>query len=375
MKVIMSEYSSGFADYSYLLCNELIKYPEIDELIYLSDENNSYFQQIDNRVKKIKMFRAFKTDEKHKKGGLRWVLNRFLTAVKNCKKRNKFILKEKPDGILVQATLSRFDWRYLRKLKGRTKIVLTVHDVIVPTKSKSWNKKSLSKMYEAADVLVTHSKTNADQLCEIFNVPKDKINVIPHGVKSNYNKLDKQYCKEQLNILDDLPILLFYGNIRESKGLDILIKALKGLKCRLIIAGSPFYGESFEPYRVLIEENGITTTEFIEFTDDDFRDILFNACDYVVLPYKEFYSQSGVFMQAIQFHKPIIATNVSSFSEYINRYKIGYIAAPCNVEDLRNVIQNALSSPIDCSEFMSTAIKENCWEVVGEKYSRILLER
>lgn len=372
MKVIMSEYSSGFSDYSYLLCNELAKDAEIDELIYLSDENNPYFPQIDGRVKKLKLFRGFKADSKHKKGSIRWMLNRFFTAIRNCKKRNKFVLKERPDSLLVQATLSKFDARYLQKLKGKTKIVLTVHDVIVPTKSKSWDKKSLLKMYKAADILVTHSATNAKQLSEIFDISKEKICIIPHGVKSGYKKLDKNYCKQQLKIADDLPVLLFYGSIRDSKGLDVLIKALKGVSCRLLIAGTPFYGETFDFYRALIDENEIVTTEFIEFTDDDFRDILFQACDYVVLPYKEFYSQSGVFMQAIQYHKPIIATNVSSFSEFVNRYKIGYIAEPDNVDDLRRVIEKALNDHMDCSELMDVAIKENCWEVAGKKYSDIL---
>ena len=60
MKIVLTEYSSGFAHYTYVLCNELAKDKEIDELIYLSDESNQYFEQVNDRVKKVKLFKAFK---------------------------------------------------------------------------------------------------------------------------------------------------------------------------------------------------------------------------------------------------------------------------------------------------------------------------
>ena len=372
MKIILSEYSSGFSDYSYLLCNELACDSEITNLVYLSDENNPYMGQINDRVCKIKLFSAFKADKAHKKGSIRWALNRYITSVRNCKRRNRFVLQEKPDSLLIQATLSKFDSKYLKALKGKTKIILTVHDVIVPTSSKSWDIKSLKKMYDIADVLVVHSKTNAEQLHDMFYIPFEKIKVIPHGIKSEYRKLDKQYCREKLNIHDNKRILLFYGNIRESKGLDILIQALKGVNCRLIIAGSPFYGETFDAYRKLIEENKICTTEFIEFTDDAFRDILFQASDFLVLPYKEFYSQSGVFMQGIQYHLPIIATDVSSFREYIEHYGIGFIANANDSQNLHDVIVAALKNTEDYEANMCVAVKENSWETVGAKYAEVL---
>lgn len=375
MKIVLTEYSSGFAHYSYVLCNELAKDSEIDELIYLSDENNQYFEQVNERVKTIKLFKAFSTSKQCKKGSIGWLVNRGWTTILNCFKRNRFIKKEKPDSVLIQATLSTFDCHFLRQIKKYAKIILTVHDVIVPTDSLSWNDKALKKMYLYADLLIVHSETNKQQLMKIFEIDEKKIAVVPHGVKSSYNHLDKQTCKQEIGINNNNPSVLFYGGIRKSKGLDVLIKALKGIECNLIIAGAPLFGETFDEYRNLIDENDIKTIEFIKFTEDSFRDILFQASDYIVLPYKEFYSQSGVFMQAIQYHIPVIATDVSSFKEYIKKYDIGYVAKPNDVEDLHSTLKLACSEKKEYKLQMEKAVTENSWEKVGERYATFLKDK
>lgn len=378
MKIILSEYSSGFSDYSWILLNQFAISGMFEEITYLTDTNNFYLKDIDDFVKSIKLYDAFAADEKHKKGSFRWAINRVSTAIRNCKKRNKYVSKEKPDALIIQTTMARFDGRYLTKLKkklgDRTKIILIVHDVIVPVKSESWNDTTLKEMYDAGDVLVVHSKTNMQQLMDIFHVNKNKIRVIPHGIRSSYPKKERESCKKVIGIKNALPTLLFYGGIRDSKGLDVLLKALKGIKCNLVISGKPFYGESFDKYQRIIDENHINAIEYLKFTEDSFRDTLFQACDYLVLPYKEFYSQSGVFMQAIQYHLPVIATDVSSFREFVEGYGIGFIAQPNDPEDLHDVIVKALNSNIDYEEHMMKAVSENCWEVTSKMYIDLIKE-
>lgn len=372
MNVVISELSSGFSDYSYILCNYLVKNNQIDKLTYLTDKSNFYFSQIDDRVNKVMLFDEFKADDEHKKGSIKWLWNRIITSINNCKRRNTFIKEEKPDSILVHATLAVFDSYFLKKLKGVTKIVLLVHDVIVPTKSFSWNRKSLKKMYDAADILVVHSKMNRDQLIKEFSICEDKIVVIPHGIKSTYQRVDKDKEKKELGIDNDKKVLLFYGGIRESKGLDILLNALKGLPVKLIIAGAMPYGEQFDKYQHIINSNKIDTLQFIQFTEDSFRDVLFQVSDFLVLPYKEFYSQSGVFMQAIQYHLPIIATDVSSFKYYVEHYDIGYICAPNNIDNLHHTIVKALSEEKEYESNMVHAINDNCWETTSSMYADVL---
>ena len=77
-------------------------------------------------------------------------------------------------------------------------------------------------------------------------------------------------------------------------------------------------------------------------------------------------------MQSIQYHVPIIATDVSSFKEFINKYDIGFIAKPNDQSSLRKVILNAITIQKDYEENMNQAILENSWEVAGRLYAETL---
>lgn len=372
MKLLISEYSSGFADSTYPLCNELSKYKDLD-ITYISDKNNRYLNMINRSVKKNMIFDVFANDCKHKKGSIRWAINRIRVAISNCRKRNAYVKKNKPDVTLIELTMTAVDCYFIKKIKPYTKLVYTVHDVIVPMKSLSWNRDSLKKMYDVADMLVVHTAANREQLILEFGIESKKIQVIPHGVDIFYNKLKKSKCRERLEIGVDEKVLLFYGGIRESKGLDILLSAMKNIKATLIIAGALPYGETFDRYRNLIKKNNIRTVEYLTFTDDDFRDILFQAADYLVLPYKEFSSQSGVLMQSIRYHLPVIASDVGAFKEYINKYDIGYCCKANNVENLHDVIIRALDENKNYEKKMTVAAKENSWENAGKLYERMLI--
>lgn len=139
-------------------------------------------------VHKEMIFDVFADEAKYKKWTLRWAINRLFIALGNCRKRNLFVKKLNPDITLIELTMSSIDCHYIKQIKPFTKIVYTVHDVIVPTKSLSWSKGSLKKMYEVADAMVVHTEANKKQLIEDFKVVEDKIKVIPHGVETTYKK-------------------------------------------------------------------------------------------------------------------------------------------------------------------------------------------
>ena len=373
MKVLISEYSSGFADSTSPLCNALAKYDDLD-ITYISDKKNKYMSSIVDDVHKHMIFDTFLDDTQHKKGTLRWAVNRFCTALRNCRRRNSYVKKNKPDVTLIELTMASLDSIYIKKIKSYTKIIYTVHDVVVPMKSMSWSISSLKKMYDAADSMVVHTEANKKQLIDDFGISHEKIEVIPHGVETSYKKIEKNECRRSLGIDADENVLLFYGGIRESKGLDVLLDALKGIDVVLIIAGAMPYGESFDVYRRKIIENQIRTVEYIEFTDDDFRDILFQAADYLVLPYKEFSSQSGVLIQAIRYHLPIIATDVGAFKEYIDKYRIGFYCKADSVESLREYIVKSLSNNFYFEDNFIRAAEETSWANSAKMYRDLFIK-
>lgn len=372
MKLLISEYSSGFADSTSPLCNALAEYDDFD-ITYISDKDNSYMDNIVDTVRKEKIFDVFANDVNYKKWTFKWAINRFSTALKNCRRRNRYVQENKPDITLIELTMASIDCHYIRKIKPYTKIVYTVHDVLVPTKSLSWSKNSLKRMYDAADFMVVHTCANKKQLINDFDVSEHKVKIIPHGVEVLYNKIEKNECRKKLGIGYGEKVLLFYGGIRKSKGLDILLDAMKGINALLIIAGAMPYGESFEPYKKKIEENQIRTIQYIKFTEDNFRDVLFQAADYLVLPYREFSSQSGVLMQALRYHLPVIATDVGTFKEYVEKYQIGFCCKANNVESLNESIRNALLSDKNFLKNLKLAAEAHSWNNSAKKYRELFL--
>lgn len=372
MKIMFYENTSGFAHYTHELCNAVAKQLDTEEIIYVSNNSNKYIGRLNENVKGLPILKSF--SKEFKKNTVQWVCERVGVSLSNILRRNKLVKEVKPDIISIQSTVPIIDQYFLRVLKKYTKVVLTAHDVIVPQKSKSWSKSSLKRIYNIADQIIVHSETNKNQLCGLYGIDANKVVVIHHGVHTEFNKFDVRECKKAIGVENGKKTVLFYGGIRESKGLDILIKALKGVECNLVIAGAMPFGESFDKYEQLIQENMIDCRKYIEYTTDEFAEILFQASDLVALPYVFFYSQSGVFMKALQYRKPIVATDVSCFNEYIERYQIGNV---CKAEDIKG-LQLTLNNLIKNEEKLRVyehntewAVQENSWSKSAELHIKL----
>ncbi len=176
--------------------------------------------------------------------------------------------------------------------------------------------------------------------------------------------LKNQLQKNILNI-DEEKIILFFGFIRDYKGLDNLLEAMalinEKINLKLIIAGE-FYSNE-EKYKKLIENLGIQEklylfTDFIPTSEVKFY---FSACDAVILPYKDA-TQSGIVQIAMNFNKPVIATNVGGLAEVVKNNKTGFIVEKENPRILAETIIKFYSEDKE-KEFLVNIEKEL------EKYS------
>lgn len=120
---------------------------------------------------------------------------------------------------------------------------------------------------------------------------------------------------------------LFFGLIRDYKGLDTLIEAWAKFRRsghKLLIAGE-FYA-SRDKYIVLIERLGLQDDIILHdhFIPDSEVANYFSASDCVVLPYKTA-TQSGVTQIAYNFRTPIIVTDVGGLKEIVPNGVVGYV--------------------------------------------------
>jgi glycosyltransferase involved in cell wall biosynthesis len=159
------------------------------------------------------------------------------------------------------------------------------------------------------------------------NKPKK---VSPHPIYDHYGDLmSKKDASVKLGLREQENFILFFGFIREYKGLDLLLDAfaderLRKFPVKLIVAGE-FY-ENPAPYMQQIIRLGLDDkielrTKFIP--DNEVRNY-FSVADIVAQPYRSA-TQSGVSQIAYHFEKPMLVTNVGGLAEIVPNGKVGYV--------------------------------------------------
>ncbi len=173
-------------------------------------------------------------------------------------------------------------------------------------------------------------------------VPRKMATYVPHPIYDHFGKeVSRPDAIHHLKLNDDTRYVLFFGFIRDYKGLDLLYDAIGLLKAQLpqvkfIIAGE--YYTDPAPYEkqiqsLAIEDKLIVRTNFISNEEVKFY---FSACDVVVQPYKTA-TQSGIAQIALHFTKPAIVTKVGGLHEMVQDGKTGFVVEP-NALDIANAI-------------------------------------
>jgi len=155
----------------------------------------------------------------------------------------------------------------------------------------------------------------------------------PHPVYDNYGKaISRELAIKNLGLDPGFRYLLFFGLVRNYKGLDLLINAfkdtrLRSRKVKILVAGE-FYSDP-EPILKMISDGNLKEKIIIksEFIPDSEVANWFCASDMVVQPYKSA-TQSGITQIGYHFEKPMLVSNVGGLPEIITHNKSGYVVEP-----------------------------------------------
>lgn len=157
----------------------------------------------------------------------------------------------------------------------------------------------------------------------------------PHPLFENFGeRVERSEACVRLGLDPANRYVLFFGLIRDYKGLDLLLDAWAQLRRagrtegrRLIVAGE-FY-TAREPYLNRIADNGLQDEVLLHdrFIPDDDVKYYFSAADFVVQPYKTA-TQSGVTQIAYQFCVPMVVTAVGGLPEIVPDGRVGYVCPP-----------------------------------------------
>ncbi len=150
-----------------------------------------------------------------------------------------------------------------------------------------------------------------------------------------------------LTLPEDERVLLFFGYVRDYKGLDVVLDALPAIlermKVRLLVVGE-FYNNE-EKYREQVRRLGVE--KYVHFHSDYVPNedvgMYFSAADVLTLPYKSA-TQSGIIQIAYNFHRPVIATDVGGLSEVVIDGRTGAIVPPEQPHALADAVVDFFSS-------------------------------
>jgi len=245
------------------------------------------------------------------------------------------ICREKPDLVIIRywlpilapclgaiAGLSR---------KNKHTIIICLADNIIPHEHRPGDRLLTNYFMQRIDGLIAMSQSVLkDGNSFRKNLPQG---FCPHPIFDNYGqKLSFEVAKQKLKLNLNTSYLLFFGFIRDYKGLDLLIRAfaderLRKFPVKLLVAGE--YYSSPEPYLKLIKDHNLEDLVELrtDFIPDGEVNLYFSAADMVVQPYKSA-TQSGVTQIGYHFNKPMLVTNVGGLSEIIPDGKIGYVVEP-----------------------------------------------
>ncbi|MCE9606261.1 MAG: glycosyltransferase [Planctomycetia bacterium] len=156
------------------------------------------------------------------------------------------------------STIAWFDWRNAWResagwlARGRAAARYAVRAAL-PGLS-SWRR----RLYHTADLLLPNSQSEAEQLMRLFEVPAEKIRVVPNGFDERFALADDQAFTRRFGLRD---FVLCVGRIEPRKNQLGLIRALRNSGQTLVILGDVVPGH--EKYAATCRHEADSNVHFL----------------------------------------------------------------------------------------------------------------
>lgn len=231
------------------------------------------------------------------------------------------------------------------------------------------------------DRYIVQSRMDAEDLQTIIKDPIFRQTVHPTYNAFRLENMSGEEARSRLGIRMDEKILLFFGFVREYKGLKYLIQAMPQIvRCIpgaiLLIVGDFSGEESKKQYVEMIARKQVQDCIRIYdgYIPDREVEKFFAASDLVMLPYISA-TQSGIAQIAYGFEKPVVATNVGGLPDVVADGRTGYIVEPENADALADAAVDFFEKD-RAAEFAGNVKKEAyrfSWERMVEVVEELLM--
>ena len=225
--------------------------------------------------------------------------------------------------------------------KNKITKVVCIADNVLPHEKRPGDNAFTKYFISPVHAFITMSQKVMNDLKTFTDKPAE---VAVHPLYDNFGDIvDKQTAREKLGLPVTEKIILFFGFIRNYKGLDLLLQAMsdqriKDSGIKLLVAGE-FY-ENRKAYDELITELGISDQLILrpDFIADSEVKYYLSAADFVIQPYRNA-TQSGVTPLAYHFEKPMLVTNVGGLPDMVPHKKAGIVTEAEPVSIVEGILE------------------------------------
>lgn len=221
---------------------------------------------------------------------------------------------------------------------SKAKILYICHN-LVEHESK-WVDKILTRfVLKTGDFFIVHSAEDQQDLLSMIPGAEVRESFHPTYEVFNFGPSNPDVVRKKHGLKGN--IILFFGFVREYKGLKYLIEALpqvlSKIEVTLLVVGE-FWRDKDKYLRLIKDENVESAVVVVDkYVPNEEIGSYFSAADLVVQPYISA-TGSGVIQTAFGFDKPVIATKVGSLPEVVEDGKTGYLVRPQDPGELANAI-------------------------------------
>lgn len=258
------------------------------------------------------------------------------------------------------------------------RVVITAHDVEAFKEGISVPQ-FVRWVYRAARRVIAHSQVAKRELVQGLGIAEQKIDVIAHGnyLASIPAGITPAMSRAHFGIAADKRVLLFFGQIKDVKGLEVLLEgfalALQNDPRLHLLVGGRVWKTDFSRYQSIIDKHGLapSCSLHIRYIPDDEVAHFYRCADLVVLPYLRIY-QSGVVLLAMSYGSPVLVSDIAGLLEAVDDEQTGFVFKGRDPGHLAQRLGDIFSTPSRAAEIAQAGLRRvtvrNDWGRLGEQY-------
>ncbi len=273
------------------------------------------------------------------------------------------ILAHQPAALILQWWVPFFApmWIVLARGARRAgiKVLFICHNVL-PHEPRPWDAWLARGALGLGEGFIVHSQEERARLLALL--PGRRVEVSPLPIYDMFatHLMSQDQARRKLELPSTAPVLLFFGLVREYKGLRYLLEAMPAIRAgcpdvRLLVVGE--FWENKQVYldqivRLGIEQDVIVVDRYVP---NEETLLYFSAADVAVLPYTQV-TQSAVVQLAFGFGVPVITTRVGGLAEVVTDGDTGWLVPPGDPTALALAVTRYFRE--GCRQRMAQAIEQ-----------------